>query len=64
MPNGDVAAFTAALRELIEDPERRRTLGAGALETARAYSIDAIQQWGPTIGGAQAVTAANKPKGN
>lgn len=46
VPNGDVPAFTAALRELIGDPARRRALGEGALQTARAYSIDAIgERW-------------------
>jgi len=40
--NGDVAAFGAALGELISDPQRRQALGEGALETAKAYSIEAI----------------------
>jgi len=38
----DHLAFADALRTLIEDPARRRTLGEGALATAHAYGIDAI----------------------
>jgi glycosyltransferase involved in cell wall biosynthesis len=46
VPDGDVEAFTAALGALVADPGRRRRLGAGALETAGAYSIDAIgERW-------------------
>ncbi|MDX6666261.1 MAG: hypothetical protein QOG68_2467, partial [Solirubrobacteraceae bacterium] len=46
VPNGDVAAFTSALRALIEDPARRRRLGDGALQTAQDYGIDAIgERW-------------------
>ncbi|MCW2990340.1 MAG: hypothetical protein JWM73_934 [Solirubrobacterales bacterium] len=46
VPNGDIAGMTAALRELIADPERRRALGASALDKARAFSADAIgEQW-------------------
>jgi glycosyltransferase involved in cell wall biosynthesis len=42
VPAEDVGAFTAALRELLADPEKRRTMGAAALETAAAYAPDAI----------------------
>jgi glycosyltransferase involved in cell wall biosynthesis len=46
VPNGDVAGFTDALRELIEDPERRARLGAGALETAQGYDIGSVgERW-------------------
>ena len=40
--DGDLPAFTAALRELVEDPELRRRLGARALEDARQYETDTI----------------------
>jgi glycosyltransferase involved in cell wall biosynthesis len=44
--DGDLDAFTAALLELIEDDERRRRMGAAALETARGYKLDAVgRQW-------------------
>lgn len=42
VPAGDVAALTAAMRELIEDPERRRGYGAAALEKAREFDAAAI----------------------
>ena len=42
MPAEDVAALTAALLELIEDPERRRRMAAAARATARRYDGDAI----------------------
>jgi glycosyltransferase involved in cell wall biosynthesis len=46
VPNGDVAGFTDALRELIEDPERRARLGGGALETAQGYDIGSVgERW-------------------
>lgn len=46
VPNGDVAAMSAALSELIADPQRRRAMGAAALEKAETYSADAIgEQW-------------------
>jgi glycosyltransferase involved in cell wall biosynthesis len=37
-----VAAFGDALLSLVGDAERRRSFGEAALETARAYDIDAI----------------------
>ena len=46
VPNGDIDAMTAALRELIDDPQRRQVMGAAALEKAAAFSADAIgEQW-------------------
>jgi glycosyltransferase involved in cell wall biosynthesis len=39
---GDVASFGDALLSLVGDTERRRAFGEAALETARAYEIDAI----------------------
>lgn len=46
VPNGDVPGFTAALAELVADPERRRRMGAAALETARDYGVEAIgERW-------------------
>jgi glycosyltransferase involved in cell wall biosynthesis len=46
VPNGDVEAMTAALRELIADPQRRRAMGEAALTKAQAFSADAIgEQW-------------------
>lgn len=46
VPNGDIEAFTGGLLELIEDAQRRAALGAGALETAKAYGVGAIgERW-------------------
>jgi glycosyltransferase involved in cell wall biosynthesis len=44
--NGDVEALSGALLELVEDPDRRRRLGEGALATAQRYAIGAIgERW-------------------
>jgi glycosyltransferase involved in cell wall biosynthesis len=42
VPERDVDAFADALLDLVENAERRRAFGAAALETARAYDIDAV----------------------
>jgi glycosyltransferase involved in cell wall biosynthesis len=42
VPAEDVGAFTSALRELLADDERRRAMGAAALESAAAYAPAAI----------------------
>ncbi len=38
VPPGDVDALAAAMRELIEDPERREALGRAAAERARSFA--------------------------
>lgn len=46
IPDGDIAAFTAALRDLITSADRRRKLSAGALASATAYQLPVIaEQW-------------------
>jgi glycosyltransferase involved in cell wall biosynthesis len=46
VPPEDVSGLAAAICELIEDPDRRRAMGAAAMEDARRYSIDTVrQQW-------------------
>lgn len=42
VPDGDVDALAAAMLGVIEDPERRRALGAGAAARAKDFSLDAI----------------------
>ena len=37
VPDGDVAALSRALLEVVGDEERRRALGAAAIESARRY---------------------------
>jgi glycosyltransferase involved in cell wall biosynthesis len=52
VPAGDVAGFTAAVRELVEDAELRRQMGERALVTARAYDPAAIgARWNALIAG-------------
>jgi glycosyltransferase involved in cell wall biosynthesis len=46
VPNGNVDAFASALLEVIEDDERRRSMGDAALETARRYDLAEIgREW-------------------
>ena len=42
VPDGDVPGLTAALLELVEDPERRRAFGAAARRTAERYDAAPI----------------------
>ncbi|XRQ14571.1 glycosyltransferase family 4 protein [Actinomadura welshii] len=42
VPTGDVAALTAALRELIEEPALRDRLGERAVHSARSYELEHI----------------------
>jgi glycosyltransferase involved in cell wall biosynthesis len=42
VPAGDVDAFAAGLRELMQDEELRRRCAAAAVETASAYTVAAI----------------------
>jgi glycosyltransferase involved in cell wall biosynthesis len=46
VPNGDIDEFAAALRELIEDGEKRARMGAAAAETASRHALEVVgQQW-------------------
>jgi glycosyltransferase involved in cell wall biosynthesis len=46
VPDGDLAAFTRALLELVEDPDRRRRFGAAALEGARRFEPGpVVERW-------------------
>jgi glycosyltransferase involved in cell wall biosynthesis len=59
VPNGDVGAFTAALLELVRDPERRAQLSAGALETAQRYGNAAIgERWEQLLADVRAQASA------
>ena len=42
VPDGDVGALAEAMLAVVEDPERRRALGAGAAARAEDYAIEAI----------------------
>ena len=42
VPDGDVAALSRALLDVVGDEERRRALGAAALESARRYDPAAV----------------------
>jgi glycosyltransferase involved in cell wall biosynthesis len=44
VPPQDVAALAAAICELIEDPAKRRAIGAAALKCSERYSIDTVRQ--------------------
>jgi glycosyltransferase involved in cell wall biosynthesis len=44
VPPQDVPALTAAICELIEDPERLRAMGTAALKTSQRYSMPAIAE--------------------
>ncbi len=42
VPQGDVAALTAAMRELIADPERREAMGLAAAERAKNFAAPSV----------------------
>jgi glycosyltransferase involved in cell wall biosynthesis len=58
VPDGDVDAFGDALLKLVADDGMRRRFGEAALETARAYEIDAIApRWEALLGDLSSVRA-------
>ncbi|MEA2421056.1 MAG: hypothetical protein QOF55_155 [Thermoleophilaceae bacterium] len=51
VPHQDVPALAAGIIEMIEDEELRRTCGAGARETAEAYSLEVVgARWARLLG--------------
>lgn len=62
VPEGDTAALSLALLELIEDEPTRRALADGALERSRDYAIEAIApRWAELIGGLLAGRGGERP---
>lgn len=46
VPQGDIDGLTDALRSLMDDPDRRRELGAAGLETARDFeAATVVDRW-------------------
>ena len=51
VPAEDIGAFAAGLRELVEHEELRRRYAAAAVETAAAYTVEAIgRRWEALLG--------------
>jgi glycosyltransferase involved in cell wall biosynthesis len=63
VPDRDEAALAAAIRQLIGDERRRRSLGMAALEDAAAYSLEEIgPRWDRLLAGL--ASAEREPSGN
>ena len=63
VPAEDVAALSAALSDMLADPERRRRYGAAALETAAAYDPRAIEaRWETLISAVRASCCSSRPR--
>ena len=46
VPEGDIPALAAKLKQLMDDDDLRRRLGQAAFETSPAYDLEVImQQW-------------------
>ena len=46
VPEGDVEALSAALLELVEDPERRRAMGEAAARAAERFGVAPVaERW-------------------
>jgi glycosyltransferase involved in cell wall biosynthesis len=63
VPPQDVPALAAGICELIEDPARRRAMGAAAIEGAERYSITAVRQrWEELFAGLAAGRATSRSR--